>query len=40
MIRVLNIVDTINSGGVERRRLSMAKLLDKTGNREVAKGED
>jgi glycosyltransferase involved in cell wall biosynthesis len=30
MIRVLNIVDTINSGGVERRRLSMAKLLDKS----------
>lgn len=30
MIRVLNILDTINSGGVERRRLSMAKLLDKS----------
>lgn len=30
MIRVLNIIDTISSGGVERRRLSMAKLLDKT----------
>ncbi|MEC4005491.1 glycosyltransferase [Flavobacterium sp. SUN052] len=30
MIRVLNIVETINSGGVERRRLSMAKLLDKS----------
>lgn len=29
MIRVLNILDTISSGGVERRRLSMAKLLDK-----------
>jgi len=28
MIRVLNIIDTISSGGVERRRLSMAKLLD------------
>ncbi len=28
MIRVLNILDTIMSGGVERRRLSMAKLLD------------
>ena len=28
MIRVLHIVDTIMSGGVERRRLSMAKLLD------------
>ncbi len=30
MIRVLNIIDTIGSGGVERRRLSMAKLLDKS----------
>jgi glycosyltransferase involved in cell wall biosynthesis len=30
MIRVLNILDTIKSGGVERRRLSMAKLLDKS----------
>ena len=30
MIRVLNIIDTMSSGGVERRRLSMAKLLDKT----------
>lgn len=29
MIRVLNIIDTISSGGVERRRLSLAKLLDK-----------
>ena len=29
MIRVLNIIDTMGSGGVERRRLSMAKLLDK-----------
>ncbi len=28
MIRVLNIVDTISSGGVERRRLSLAKCLD------------
>jgi|LauGreDrversion4_1035100.scaffolds.fasta_scaffold13292_4 glycosyltransferase involved in cell wall biosynthesis len=28
MIRVLHILDTIMSGGVERRRLSMAKLLD------------
>jgi len=28
MIRVLNIIDTISSGGVERRRLSMSKLLD------------
>lgn len=28
MIRVLNIIDTMSSGGVERRRLSMAKLLD------------
>lgn len=30
MIRVLNILDTIMSGGVEKRRLSMAKLLDKS----------
>ncbi|TRX23164.1 glycosyltransferase [Flavobacterium franklandianum] len=30
MIRVLNIIETISSGGVERRRLSMAKLLDKS----------
>ncbi|WP_310379998.1 glycosyltransferase [Flavobacterium sp.] len=30
MIRVLNIIETIGSGGVERRRLSMAKLLDKS----------
>ncbi|MGX7668080.1 glycosyltransferase [Flavobacterium pedocola] len=30
MIRVLNIVETIGYGGVERRRLSMAKLLDKS----------
>ena len=30
MIRVLNIIDTMGSGGVERRRLSMAKLLDKS----------
>lgn len=30
MIRVLNIIDTMGSGGVERRRLSIAKLLDKT----------
>lgn len=30
MIRVLNILDTVGSGGVERRRLSMAKLLDKS----------
>lgn len=30
MIRVLNIVETIGFGGVERRRLSLAKLLDKT----------
>lgn len=30
MIRVLNIIDTMGSGGVERRRLSLAKLLDKT----------
>lgn len=30
MIRVLNILETISSGGVERRRLSMAKLLDKS----------
>jgi glycosyltransferase involved in cell wall biosynthesis len=29
MIRILNIIDTMGSGGVERRRLSMAKLLDK-----------
>lgn len=29
MIRVLNILQVISSGGVERRRLSMAKLLDK-----------
>ncbi|WP_284651812.1 glycosyltransferase [Flavobacterium terrisoli] len=29
MIRVLHIQETIRSGGVERRRLSMAKLLDK-----------
>lgn len=29
MIRVLNIQETIGSGGVERRRLSLAKLLDK-----------
>jgi glycosyltransferase involved in cell wall biosynthesis len=29
MIRVLNIQETIGSGGVERRRLSIAKLLDK-----------
>lgn len=28
MIRVLNILETISSGGVERRRLSLAKLLD------------
>ncbi|MDI1256584.1 MAG: glycosyltransferase [Flavobacterium sp.] len=28
MIRVLNIIDTMGSGGVERRRLSLAKLLD------------
>ena len=28
MIRVLHIIDTIMSGGVERRRLSLAKLLD------------
>jgi glycosyltransferase involved in cell wall biosynthesis len=30
MIRVLNILDTVGSGGVERRRLSLAKLLDKS----------
>ena len=30
MIRVLNILETIGSGGVERRRLSLAKHLDKT----------
>lgn len=30
MIRVLNIQETIKSGGVERRRLSLSKLLDKT----------
>lgn len=30
MIRVLNIIDTMGSGGVERRRLSMAKLLDQS----------
>jgi len=30
MIRVLNIIETMSSGGVERRRLSLAKLLDKT----------
>lgn len=30
MIRVLNIIETIGSGGVERRRLSLAKLLDKS----------
>ena len=30
MIKVLNIIDTMGSGGVERRRLSMAKLLDKS----------
>lgn len=30
MIRVLNIIDTMASGGVERRRLSLAKLLDKS----------
>lgn len=30
MIRVLTILETIGSGGVERRRLSLAKLLDKT----------
>lgn len=30
MIRVLNVLETIGSGGVERRRLSMAKLLDKS----------
>lgn len=30
MIRVLNIIETIGSGGVERRRLSLAKHLDKS----------
>ncbi|WP_269686369.1 glycosyltransferase [Flavobacterium lacustre] len=30
MIRIINIIDTMSSGGVERRRLSMAKLLDKS----------
>lgn len=30
MIRVLHVLDTIMSGGVERRRLSLAKLLDKS----------
>lgn len=30
MIRVLNILDTMASGGVERRRLSIAKFLDKS----------
>lgn len=30
MIRVLNIIDAMASGGVERRRLSLAKLLDKS----------
>lgn len=30
MIRVLHIIDTMGSGGVERRRLSLAKLLDKS----------
>lgn len=30
MVRVLNIIETIGSGGVERRRLSLAKLLDKS----------
>lgn len=30
MIRVLNILETIGYGGVERRRLSLAKLLDKS----------
>lgn len=30
MIRVLNILETIGSGGVERRRLSLAKYLDKS----------
>ncbi|MEO5777863.1 MAG: glycosyltransferase family 4 protein [Flavobacterium sp.] len=30
MIRVLHVLDTIMSGGVERRRLSLAKLLDNT----------
>lgn len=30
MIRVLQIIDTMGSGGVERRRLSMVKLLDKS----------
>jgi hypothetical protein len=28
MIRVVHILDTIMSGGVERRRLSLAKLMD------------
>lgn len=30
MIRVLHIIETIGSGGVERRRLSLAKLLNKS----------
>jgi L-malate glycosyltransferase len=30
MIRVLHVLETIGSGGVERRRLSIAKLLDKS----------
>lgn len=30
MIRVLHVQETIGSGGVERRRLSIAKLLDKS----------
>lgn len=30
MIRVLNILESITFGGVERRRLSLAKLLDKS----------
>ncbi|MFV8342160.1 glycosyltransferase [Flavobacterium sp. XS2P39] len=30
MIRVLHIIDAMASGGVERRRLSLAKLLDKS----------
>ena len=30
MIRVLNVLDTMASGGVERRRLSIAKFLDKS----------
>jgi len=30
MIKVLHIIETIGSGGVERRRLSLAKLLDPT----------